>query len=927
MNIYSRKVIILSAALLTGASSLLSLPAVAAETVSLSSLDLSRMIGGFNIVNPDMSASGNPLTLGGKKYDKGIGTHSTGMFRIDLKGAAESFSAVVGVDEKVKPYGSVEFIVIGDGKELWRSGVLKSTDQPKTANVDIKGVKILSLAVTDGGDGANSDHADWADAKLTYNGVKPEAVDPKMAGEKELVFVSLMDLSKLTCDRSQDFHVDKSFGRKELTLGGKKFTNGIGTRSNTVIPLDLKGAAESFTATVGVDEGVKPYGSVEFIVIGDGKELWRSGVLKSTDQPKTANVDVKGVNTLLLMTTDGGDDGNSDHADWADAKLIVSGKMPTYSAAPVPVATPATAPASKTPAPAVASAPAGTRTFNTLPVNKYTDPENRMYQYFLPEDPAKPNDQWGAYLWLPSGCKRVDGLILAPRNMDELPFLQHPETRRMCKELNLGILLLHMSMKSPFFAGANPDYKPDNGFKILNYKAGGGEALQKIFDQMADLSGYAEIKNAPLISMGHSMALNWPAHVAYWNPGRSICAIPLKSGFGNAPNSDPGGGVSNRLNGAPGLIVTDQYSGNWADGDSNSWKDKMEDGVKARRREGSPNGNPVSLLFIFGGGHCEMPEPMMKIMMQYIRKACARRLPAAPADGPVKLKEIDLKDGWLVDKRLYLPAAQCNPTASWANYKGDRAQAFWYFDEEMARACESFVRNSYENKKPQCVSFIDNSTDKPTATIVQSDWVKISLPSLADDQTFKLKAVFLTDNPRPNLFNGLPKLGNSGTPMKYSVVLGAAEQIGEDTFRVVTNRFSLDVGSQYVLCHIQAENYGNQEYQPSYRMTTINMPGTSGTPQKLEFPPIENITAGTKTIKLKASTDSGLPIGYFVQYGPAVVEGDSLRITELPARCKFPITVRVAAYQWGSYGPKPVRGTGPIFQNFSITQAGAPTGK
>jgi hypothetical protein len=97
--------------------------------------------------------------------------------------------------------------------------------------------------------------------------------------------------------------------------------------------------------------------------------------------------------------------------------------------------------------------------------------------------------------------------------------------------------------------------------------------------------------------------------------------------------------------------------------------------------------------------------------------------------------------------------------------------------------------------------------------------------------------------------------------------------------------------------------------------------------QKLEFPPIENITAGTKTIKLKASTDSGLAIGYFVQYGPAVVEGDSLRITELPARCKFPIAVRVAAYQWGSYGPKPVRGTGPIFQNFSITQAGAPTGK
>jgi hypothetical protein len=33
--------------------------------------------------------------------------------------------------------------------------------------VDTSGVRILTLRVTDGGDGKNFDHADWADARVT----------------------------------------------------------------------------------------------------------------------------------------------------------------------------------------------------------------------------------------------------------------------------------------------------------------------------------------------------------------------------------------------------------------------------------------------------------------------------------------------------------------------------------------------------------------------------------------------------------------------------------------------------------------------------------------------------------------------------------------------------------------------------------------
>ena len=46
-----------------------------------------------------------------------------------------------------------------------------------------------------------------------------------------------------------------------------------------------------------------------------------SGMLLGRDAAKTAKLDVKGVQKLKLVTTSAGDGGNSDHGDWADAKV------------------------------------------------------------------------------------------------------------------------------------------------------------------------------------------------------------------------------------------------------------------------------------------------------------------------------------------------------------------------------------------------------------------------------------------------------------------------------------------------------------------------------------------------------------------------------------------------------------------------------
>ena len=82
-------------------------------------------------------------------------------------GACTGFSAQVGIDDEVTQSGSVDFQVLGDGRPLAASGVRRSADPAAPLTADLTGVRVLTLRATDGGDGKNFDHADWADARLS----------------------------------------------------------------------------------------------------------------------------------------------------------------------------------------------------------------------------------------------------------------------------------------------------------------------------------------------------------------------------------------------------------------------------------------------------------------------------------------------------------------------------------------------------------------------------------------------------------------------------------------------------------------------------------------------------------------------------------------------------------------------------------------
>jgi alpha-galactosidase len=144
-----------------------------ADEAWLSSIDVSRIEQGWGQAHADQSVDGRSLHIGGRAFEHGIGTHAESSIPIELQGNGSHLSAWVGIDEETGNRGSVVFHVEADGKELWNSGIMHGGDAAKEVSLDLSGVKVLVLQVSDGGDGIDFDHADWADAKIDMKAGKP----------------------------------------------------------------------------------------------------------------------------------------------------------------------------------------------------------------------------------------------------------------------------------------------------------------------------------------------------------------------------------------------------------------------------------------------------------------------------------------------------------------------------------------------------------------------------------------------------------------------------------------------------------------------------------------------------------------------------------------------------------------------------------
>ncbi|MEU5369887.1 NPCBM/NEW2 domain-containing protein [Streptomyces sp. NPDC005951] len=109
---------------------------------------------------------GKTLTLAGKAYEKGIGTHADSDIAVHLGGRCTAFTADVGIDDEIDGYGEVAFSVEGDGKVLWTSPKLTGASATVPVDVKLDGVRQVRLKVTDTNGSKTGDHGDWAAAKF-----------------------------------------------------------------------------------------------------------------------------------------------------------------------------------------------------------------------------------------------------------------------------------------------------------------------------------------------------------------------------------------------------------------------------------------------------------------------------------------------------------------------------------------------------------------------------------------------------------------------------------------------------------------------------------------------------------------------------------------------------------------------------------------
>lgn len=150
----------------------------AEEVVPLSSLDLTKMSAGWGRPQADASIQGQPLSIAGQRFERGVGTHADSLLCVDLAGGTRRLTAWVGVDDEVGTSpASLEFQVLADGDVLFRSGVMRAGDAPRRVDVDLTGKRTLLLLVHSAGDGVDFDHANWAEAELVVTGPRPTAID------------------------------------------------------------------------------------------------------------------------------------------------------------------------------------------------------------------------------------------------------------------------------------------------------------------------------------------------------------------------------------------------------------------------------------------------------------------------------------------------------------------------------------------------------------------------------------------------------------------------------------------------------------------------------------------------------------------------------------------------------------------------------
>jgi sRNA-binding regulator protein Hfq len=123
----------------------------------------------------DLNAVGGPLSIDGKRYQRGIGLHSAGRWTWQLAGDYERFRGILGMDNSAGTLVDADFTISLDGRQLVEYKGLRHGGVAKKLDLDVSGGRELVIEVGFGKNGPVQDRVNLVNAALikAQSGQKP----------------------------------------------------------------------------------------------------------------------------------------------------------------------------------------------------------------------------------------------------------------------------------------------------------------------------------------------------------------------------------------------------------------------------------------------------------------------------------------------------------------------------------------------------------------------------------------------------------------------------------------------------------------------------------------------------------------------------------------------------------------------------------
>jgi hypothetical protein len=269
-------------------------------------ISIDQSIGGV------LDGDGIGMSINGITYAKGIGTNSGSEIVFKLPtGFHSRFKASIGIDDEITNNASVVFKLYGNTSTLlYTSPTMTHLSNAVNINVDIKGnYSTLRLVVENAGGVALSNHANWANARITYSKPKNLTITKQSTFCLGLAWAAENDQNGIISYKLYKNDIVQA----TLPAGTLNYTF-TGLNRNTshklsIMAIDANGFESSkIDTTVSTLASTISYSSNNQVCIGDSiipTIMPGGGFFKLVNKPDSVNFTFNSTTGAVKFTTDG----------------------------------------------------------------------------------------------------------------------------------------------------------------------------------------------------------------------------------------------------------------------------------------------------------------------------------------------------------------------------------------------------------------------------------------------------------------------------------------------------------------------------------------------------------------------------------------------------------------------------------------------